>query len=145
MASKAPRTLLCWPDLISNLLGSGTLNPGGGLNFSGGSGAEVEAAAVFGWALTAREAALAARAVAAARRGRKRGVRWCGAVGAAGGAMEWIRRGPRLWPYGVEVWEFLWRTGAYAAGRARRGDEAIDCTVASASGLVEWMAMGLVG
>jgi len=137
MASEAPRTLFCWPGLTSNLLGSGTLNPGGGLNSGvGGSGAEV-AAVVSGWALTtAREAALAARAVAVAvapgaavaRRGRRRGVRWCSAVGAAGGAMDWTRRRRRRTAW--VAWEFLWRL----RGRARRGDEAIGV----ASGLCQW-------
>ena len=109
MASEAPRTLFCWPGLTSNLLGSGTLNPGGGLNSgAGGSGAEVEAeaAVVSGWAaLTASEAALAARAVAVAvaRRGRRRGVRWCSAVGAAGGAMDGLDGDGDPGPYGVGV------------------------------------------
>lgn len=145
MASEAPRTLPSWPDLTSNLLGSGALNPGGGLNSGVGSGAEVETAAavVSGWALTAREAALAARAVAVApkatvRRGRRRGVRWCSAVGAAGGAMDWIRRRRRLGPDGGERRASF--CGAYAA---RRGDEAIGVPAALLGWLlqvqVEWV------
>jgi hypothetical protein len=126
MASEAPRTLPTWPDLTSYLLGSGALNPGGGLNSGAGSGAEVETAAavVSGWALTAREAALAARAVAVApkatvRRGRRRGVRWCSAVGAAGGAMDWIRQRRRLGPDGGERRASF--CGAYAATRRDAG------------------------
>lgn len=60
------------------------MNFGGGLNSFGGLGVEVEAATVFGWALMARDAALAARAIAVmvapgatVRRGRMSYVRWC--------------------------------------------------------------------
>jgi hypothetical protein len=56
MSSVVLRTLLCWSDLISN--------PGGALNSCGGPNAEVEATTMFGWALTLRDAALAACAVA---------------------------------------------------------------------------------
>lgn len=86
--SEAPNTLPSWPGLTWNRLGSGGLNPGGGLNSTG-------SAEVSGWALRRVILARALGRPGAARRERRNAGRGSAAAGAAAGAMDTVRRGAK--------------------------------------------------